>query len=389
MQDNISKTKYGNPTSRQTVVQLRRSSDPCEDGPPSKRQRREPSQLSQNRAIPNTTTSSRGYRAPQRVDDKLYPRTRIPLGAEVNVIDDDDEDIGVHIARMEEPISSPDPLRLASDSAQSSVFPAGNRPSRPAIHPFEVDEQMAPGSSHVKDSKTVQQLRQRNNDRKHQPEVNEIPDSETDSIQEFDDDIKAGPSKRGQGSTQTNENVRNKIEFFEEQDKKKVPHVDLTSVNKARQHRPVAGNMKPKSKQTEKSVLVNNLEMSILGDTLIHKSQHMLKFNKQPNSNQGYDVHDALSAPSLRAPKSSKISAAGKVDTPLMLPLQAWSLGVKMQPEGRNAQPLRDSLGWDEGASAVTIFRRSATQLHLQLEVFNLTQMRGILVSKHGWNENL
>ncbi|KIM89078.1 hypothetical protein PILCRDRAFT_84870 [Piloderma croceum F 1598] len=382
MQDNISKSKYGNPTSRQTLVQPRRTSDPCEDGPPSKRQKRELSQLSQNRAIPNTTTSSRGHRAPQRVDDKLHPRTRIPLGVEVNVIDDDDEeDIGTHITRMGEPVSSPDPLRLGSDSAQSSVFPAGNRPPRPAIHPFEVDEPMVPGSSHTKDSKTVQQLRQRNNDRKRKPEVNEIPDSETDSIQEFDDDVKAGPSKRGQGSTQANENVRNKIEFFEEQDRKNVPHVDLTSVNKPRQHRPVAGNMKPKSKQTEKSVLVNNLEMPILGDTLIHKLQHMLKFKKRPNSNQGYDVPDALSAPSLRVPKSSKITAAGRVDTPFMLPLQAWFLGVKMQPEGENAQPLRDSLGWDEGASTVTIFRRSTSHLYHQLEVFHLEQMQGILVT--------
>jgi hypothetical protein len=312
---------------------------------------------------------------------------------EVNTIDDDDdEDIGVHIARIGDSISSPDPLRLGSDSAPSSVFSAGNRPSRPAIHPFEVDEQMAPGSSHIKESKTVQQLRQRNNDRKRKPEVNEVPDSDTDSIQEFDDDVKAGPSKRGQGSTQPNENVRNKIEFFELQERKKIPHVDLTSVNKLRQNRSIAGSMKPKSnasKQTGNSTLVNNIEMLTLSDTLTHKLQHTLKFNKLPNSNQGYDVPDALSAPSLSVPKSSKKTAADKGDAPLMLPLQAWSLGVKMQPEGGNAQPLRDFLGWDEKTSTVTIFRRSAPHLHHQLEVFYVgSQMQGIQVSKHGWDES-
>jgi len=115
----------------------------------------------------------------------------------------------------------------------------------------------------------------------------------------------------------------------------------------------------------------------------------MLKFNKLPSSNQGYDVPDALSAPSLSVPKSSKKTAADKGDAPLMLPLQAWSLGVKMQPEGENAQPLRDFLGWDEKTSTVTIFRRSTPHLHHQLEVFYVgSQMQGVQVSKHGWDES-
>jgi len=251
MKDSISKSRFGNPTSRQTVVQTRRTSDPLEDGPPLKRQKRESSLLSQNYAVPNTATSLRGHRTPQRANKQPVSRTKIPFGAELNVIDED-EDIGVHIVRAEQPTSSPDPLRLGTNFANSSVFAEEIRPSRPAVHAFDVDEQMAPGPSHIEDSETIQQLRQRNNDRKRKIEVNEVPDSETESIQEFDD-IKADLSKRGQGSTQ---NVRNKITFFETREVEKLPRVDLAALNKPRQTKSVVGSMKPKnnaSKQPDKN----------------------------------------------------------------------------------------------------------------------------------------
>jgi hypothetical protein len=171
---------------------------------------------------------------------------------EVNVIDDD-EDIGVYITRMDEPTSSPDPLTLGTKSSKSSNFT--NR-HHLVVHPFDADDPMTSGPSHIEDSGAVQQLRQRNMERKRKPEINEVPDSESDGIEEFDDDVKADPSKRGQSSKK---NVRTKIDLFEARGEKKVPHVDLASVNKARQNKSIAGSMKPRSvapKPTEKSGLV-------------------------------------------------------------------------------------------------------------------------------------
>src|ERR1700683_225748 len=96
MKDNLSqKPSFGNPTARQTVVPSRRTSDPYED-PPSKRLKTESSYFSQNRAITNTAAPSRGHRVYQRVGNKPGSRTSLPDGAEVTIIDDD-EDAGVPI----------------------------------------------------------------------------------------------------------------------------------------------------------------------------------------------------------------------------------------------------------------------------------------------------
>ena len=176
---------------------------------------------------------------------------------EVNVIDDD-EDIGVHINRQEEPISSPDPLRLGSNPMKSSIVPDINRASHSGVHPFDADNHSTLGRPHIKESNVVQQLRVRDLERKRKHEINEVPDSESDGIEEFGDDVKASSSKQRQSTTQQrNQGVRSKINFFET---KKVPHMDFSSsAKRPRQNRSIAGSMKSKSnvpQRPEKSKLV-------------------------------------------------------------------------------------------------------------------------------------
>jgi hypothetical protein len=224
------------------------------DGPPSKRPRTE---AYSSYAIPNTATGPRGHRVSQRANNKPVSRTMHPSNVEVNVIDDD-EDIGVHINRQEEPISSPDPLRLGSNPMKSTSFADGIRGSHSGVHPFDADNHSTLGPPHIKESDPVRQLRLNGLERKRKSEINEIPDSESDGIEEFGDDVRASSSKQGQSSTQQrNQSVRSKINFYETQ--KKVPHVDLASVNKPRQNRSIAGSMKSKSnvpQRPEKSKLV-------------------------------------------------------------------------------------------------------------------------------------
>ena len=252
MKDDITKLPYGNRTARQTIVPSRRDADPFVDGPPSKRPRTAYSSY----AIPNTATGPRGHRVSQRANNKPVSRTMHPSNMEVNVIDDD-EDIGVHINRQEEPISSPDPLRLDSNPMKSSFFPDISRASHSGVHPFDADNHSTLGRPHIKESGVVQQLRVRDLERKRKHEINEVPDSESDGIEEFGDDVKASSSKQGQSTMQQrNQGVRSRINFFET---KKVPHMDLASMNRPRQNRSIAGSMKSKSnvpQRPEKSKLV-------------------------------------------------------------------------------------------------------------------------------------
>lgn len=247
MQDGISrKSDYGNPISRRTIVPSRRTSDRMEGAPSAKRMRTEYSHSSQNRAIPNTAASSRGHRTSQRAN-KPQSRTSFPSNAEITIIVDDDEDMGVHITRVEGHESSPDPLRLAGNS---TVFSPGSRPSRPVAHPFDVGDPMVSHAPYIEETNIIKELRQRNNHRKRKSEVTEVPDSESDGIEEFDD----GP--RADSSNRQNDNVRRKIKLYEE---KEVQHLDLAAINKPRGRRPIAGSMKPRSsapKQTGKSTLV-------------------------------------------------------------------------------------------------------------------------------------
>jgi hypothetical protein len=127
-------------------------------------------------------------------------------------------------------------------------------------------------------------------------------------------------------------------------------------------------------------------------DALTDKIQAGLHFKKRISLNQGYDDLDKLSAPSFGAPKLNRNSAAETVGTPMMLPLEAWFLGLKIYPEEDDEQPPRDFLYWDEKTSVVTINRRSpGSQQHFQLEAITVnTQVHAIEVSctwcrrKHG-----
>jgi hypothetical protein len=282
----------------------------------------------------------------------------MPAAVEVNVIDDD-EDLGVHFARPGELTSSPDPLRLGADSSTSPIIVDRKRQARSETHAFKIDQPTASGTLEVEESDMIRQLRQRNNERKRKPEVNEVPDSESDSIQEYEDDVRAGSSKPDQSATHHNGDVRQKIQYYEKQ--KPLRHVDLSSMFKPRPNTYVASKMKPRNnplQQTGKSIAVGPHYYGIFITTQLRdKIQTTLKFNKISNSGQGFDVPDALSAPSLGPSKSTRSAAARKADTPLMLPLEAWYLGPQLCSNG----PHRDYVSWRENSSALSMLRRPPT----------------------------
>jgi len=246
LKDDISQknqtANYGNLTARRTVIAHRGIANHFEDAPSSKRLKTEASYVPQNPAIPNTAASSRSHRDCQR-GNKSRSRASLPADADITVVVDDDEDMGVSIPRANAPASSPDPLILRVDS---SVFAPRSAPIRSGTHPFDHEDSTIPRPSYVEDSNTVQELRQRKADRKRKSDATEIADSESDSIEAFEDDMDPRSSKLQKG------NVRKKINLFEPNDKK-VPHLDLASVNKLRERKPIAGNMKPRGTTTKQT----------------------------------------------------------------------------------------------------------------------------------------
>lgn len=201
----MSSARFGNPIRTQTILGTRK-----EGPPPPKRQKM---------AIPNTATITRGNRAPRRESGKLPPI--------INV--DDDEDMGVVMPRPDAQPSSPDPLTLLSSSDNTRRLHSTN-----GLHPFETT-----------DTQSVENMRERHQGRKRKPspnsEVTMVLDSEgedppIDEIDDFSDEVKAGPSK----PAVLRHTVKKMVSDIEGKGKL-VPHVDLRGA------RSVARNMRPRN----------------------------------------------------------------------------------------------------------------------------------------------
>lgn len=211
MLDRISnQNSFGNPTSHMTIVPRRRfSGNHLEDRPPKR----------QKAGISNTVTSSHGYTQGsglRRNDGDLFshPKTYIMI--------EDDDDVGVAVPRQDLLTSSPDPIILPSRTAALSF---SREPHSLSVNPRREYAQTP--------TPTIEVLR--NKHHKRELEVQSVPDSEveeipTDDIEDFDDDVKPGPSKPAAPERVP---VQQLVERYE----KGTKHLDLKSV---------ARNMKPK-----------------------------------------------------------------------------------------------------------------------------------------------
>lgn len=219
MRDTISKpSKVGNPVAGQTVLGSRRTPGHF-DGPPTKRMKG---------AISNTVTNSRGYRANSQGGGPKRSDRNFPSRKEEYIMIDDEEDIGVALSKQDLLTSSPDPIILPSRSANSR---------RPL--PRSADSKSQHPSRNRSETRPIDTIREIHRDRK--PENQFVADSEVeeippDDIEDFDDDIRPGPSK----SAAPHGRVQHLVERFEKEER--VQHLDLKQVSK-----PVARSMKPKT----------------------------------------------------------------------------------------------------------------------------------------------
>jgi hypothetical protein len=111
-----------------------------------------------------------------------------------------------------------------------------------------------------------------------------------------------------------------------------------------------------------------------------YKTQAGLKFHKLTSANQGYDVPDTISAPSFVASKEIKNVEVDKVaEASLMLPLEAWILGLKRHPD-IDGQPCHDFLGWDEQSASFSVYRRPLKPQNSPVEQFDLSHILDIQV---------
>lgn len=172
-----------------------------------------------------------------------------PDATVINVVDDDDEDIGTSVPRSTLdplPDSSPDPLRL---SVSGTPIPGGVAPAA-SLHPFESPDKV---SSHipqtVKGGEAARKLKERMEGRRsNEPKVLEVLDvSDSEPERNLKYQKQAGPSMKRKANDVLS--VKQKVRVYENKtgegsrDANRLPMEEVPNTSKLKR---VVGNMKPR-----------------------------------------------------------------------------------------------------------------------------------------------